>query len=350
MVKVSMSEIGRRSRGALKYRDPGWTSLQSSLIDLLDSVMSPRDIEIFRAVMTSGTTARAAQLLEISQPAVSQAIQRVEAHATLRLFERVRGRMVPTHEANVLMTSIERYFVGFETVEHVIRSLGSYRHGRLTVACFPALGNCFLPRAIAGARLDSLGIQLSLQVMSSREVQQKVQSGSADIGLMASEMSPSGLEHSIFSSLPGVIAMAPDHPLARRTVVTPADLQSDHFISLNAEDVARQALEAMLARDGITLRNIVETPYSITACELARCGVGLAFVHPIAAVDFIARGLVIRRLSVDVPFRDQVIFRPGKPLSGHAKLLLKLLRVQLDHDCKQVQAALKSRKSASRSG
>ncbi|WP_322025123.1 LysR substrate-binding domain-containing protein [Burkholderia sp. BCC1977] len=184
--------------------------------------------------------------------------------------------------------------------------------------------------------------------MSSREVQQTVQSGSADIGLMASEMSPSGLEHSIFSALPGVIAMAPDHPLARRTVVTPADLQSDHFISLNAEDVTRQALEETLADDGITLRTIVERPYSITARELARCGVGLPFVHPIAASDFIPRGLVIRRLSIDVPFQDQIIFRPGKPLSGHTKLLLKLLRVQLDHDCQQLQAALKSRKGAAR--
>ena len=306
--------------------------------------MSPRDIEVFRAVMTSGTTARAAQLLGVSQPAVSQAIQRVESSASMRLFERVRGRMIPTHEANVLMVSIERYFVGFETVEHVIRSLGSYKDGRLTIACFPALGNCFVPRAIAGSHLDSLGIQLSLQVLSSTEVHQKVQSGVADIGLMASEMSPSGLEHSTFSSLPGVIAMAPDHPLARRAVITPTDLQSDHFISLNAEDATRRALEETLARDGITLRSIVETPYSISACELARCGVGLAFVHPIAAIDFIPRGLVIKRLSLDVPFRDQIIFRPGKPLSGNTKLILKLLRLQLDKDCKELQLALRSRK------
>ncbi|HDR9481797.1 TPA: LysR family transcriptional regulator [Burkholderia aenigmatica] len=310
--------------------------------------MSPRDIEIFRALMTAGTTARAAELLGISQPAVSQAIQRVESFAAVRLFERIRGRMIPTNEANVLMTSIERYFVGFETVEHVIRSLGSYKQGRLVIACFPALGNCFLPRAIAGFHRDSPGIQLSLQVMSSREVHQQVQSGVADIGLMASEMPTSGLEHSVFSALPGVIAMAPDHPLAQRAVVTPADLQSDHFISLNAEDVTRRALEAALAHEGITLRTVVETPYSISACEFARSGVGLAFVHPVAAIDFIPRGLVIKRFSLDVPFQDRIIFRPGKPLSEHTKSILKLLRLQLDKDCKQLQLALKGRKSTGR--
>jgi DNA-binding transcriptional LysR family regulator len=312
--------------------------------------MSPRDIEIFRAVMTSGSTARAAELLGISQPAVSQAVQRLELFAAVRLFERVRGRMIPKHEANVLMVSIERYFVGFETVEHVIRSLGSYKQGRLTVACFPALGNSFLPRAISGSHLGTLDIQLSLQVMSSREVHQQVQSGAADIGLMASEMSVSGLEHSIFSALPGVIAMAPDHPLAHRPVITPGDLQSDHFISLNAEDVTRRALEELLVRDGVRLQSIVETPYSITACELARCGVGLAFVHPIAAVDFIPRGLVIRRFSLDVPFQDQIIFRPGKPLSDNMKSILKLLRQQLDKDCKQLQVALKGKKVTARHG
>jgi DNA-binding transcriptional LysR family regulator len=97
---------------------------------------------------------------------------------------------------------------------------------------------------------------------------------------MASQTPISGLDHSIFSELPGVIAMASDRPLARRTVVTPADLQSECFISLNAEDATRLALEKSLVRDGIKLWSIVETPYSTTACELAHCGVGVAFVHP----------------------------------------------------------------------
>ncbi len=111
--------------------------------------MSHREIEVFRTVVTSGSTARAAELLGISQPAVSQAVLRLERDCGVSLFDRVRGRMIPTHAAHVLMTAIDRYFIGYEAVEHVIRSLGSFAEGRLTVAALPAIGNCFIPRVIA---------------------------------------------------------------------------------------------------------------------------------------------------------------------------------------------------------
>jgi DNA-binding transcriptional LysR family regulator len=302
--------------------------------------MSPRDIEAFRAVMTSGTTARAAQLLGVTQPAISQAIQRVERSAQLRLFERVRGRMVPTHEAQVLMLSIERYFVGFEAVEHAIRSLGSYAQGRMTIAAYPALGHCFVPRAIAAMEPGRNNIQASLQVMSSREVHRQVFSATVDFGLMAAELAVEGLEHSRFSKLAAVVAMAPNHRLARKKTLVLQDLQSEHFIALNAEDATRRQLEHKLKQLGVKLNIVMETPYSITACELARCGVGLALVHPLVALDFVPRGLVIKRLAPEVFFQDELIFRTGNPLQKHSKTLLSLLRMQLKKECEQLQAHL----------
>ncbi|WP_233634708.1 LysR family transcriptional regulator, partial [Burkholderia cenocepacia] len=49
--------------------------------------------------MNAGSTSKAAGVLEISQPAVSQSIRRLEGMAGFRLFERVRSRLVPTQEA-----------------------------------------------------------------------------------------------------------------------------------------------------------------------------------------------------------------------------------------------------------
>jgi len=55
-----------------------------------------REIEMFRAIMTSGSASKAAQLLGVSQPAVSQALARLEGHAGMQLFHRVRGKLHPT--------------------------------------------------------------------------------------------------------------------------------------------------------------------------------------------------------------------------------------------------------------
>lgn len=102
-----------------------------------------RDIEVFRAVMNAGSTSKAAGLLGISQPAVSQAIRRLESAAGFRLFERVRSRLVPTQEAMALMRDVDRYFIGFEVIEHRIRSLRSYGLGQMSIASLPALGTGF---------------------------------------------------------------------------------------------------------------------------------------------------------------------------------------------------------------
>jgi DNA-binding transcriptional LysR family regulator len=139
--------------------------------------MGVRDIEIFRAVMNAGSTSKSAGLLEISQPAVSQAIRRLETTADFKLFERVRSGLIPTQEAIALMREVDRYFVGFEVIEHRIRSLRSYGLGRLAIASIPALGVGFLPRVIAAFDATSRDVQISLQVMSSREVHEKVSAG-----------------------------------------------------------------------------------------------------------------------------------------------------------------------------
>ncbi|MBB1191814.1 LysR family transcriptional regulator, partial [Klebsiella pneumoniae] len=123
--------------------------------------MDMREIQVFRAVMQAGTTSKAATLLGISQPAVSQAIRKLETSSELRLFERVRGRLVPTQEAGALMEEVDRCFAGFELIEHRIRSLKSFGVGRLAVGSLPALGTGFMPRAIAAFGLQDRRIQLS---------------------------------------------------------------------------------------------------------------------------------------------------------------------------------------------
>jgi DNA-binding transcriptional LysR family regulator len=279
-------------------------------------------------------------LLGVSQPAISQSIRKLEALAGLRLFERVRGRLQPTQEAQALMTEVDRYFVGYEAIEHRIRSLRMFGLGRLSIASYPAFGNCFLGRAIAAFAPQQRNMQMMLQVTSSKEVYQHVVAGQVDFGLMNDEVNTHGVESSMFSVVPGVIAMSPRHPLRDKRVIDIADLASDHFIDMNPEDSARRRLETALVDHNVPLRSIIETPLSITACELALAGVGIAMVHPIAALDFVSRGLVIRRLNVEIECRTLLVMRPGRSLSENGKEFLRYLRMQLQTESDRVRHLL----------
>lgn len=302
--------------------------------------MDMREIQVFRAVMQAGTTSKAATLLGISQPAVSQAIRKLETSSELRLFERVRGRLVATQEAEALMEEVDRCFAGFELIEHRIRSLKSFGVGRLAVGSLPALGTGFMPRAIAAFGLQDRRIQMSFQIMSSREVLQQVAAGQLDFGLMADELSVAGLEHSEFVRIPGVIAMHNRHPLAAKPRIALQDLIDHPFIALNPEDASRRRLEAALNDQGLALRPILETPYSNSVCEFALHGLGIGMVHPVMALDYLARGLTIKPLDLDISFTCLLVFRPGTPLSENARALLKAMRIELDRDLKRIRAAL----------
>lgn len=299
-----------------------------------------REIEIFRTVMTVGTTSKAARLLDISQPAVSQSLRKLEEYAGLALFQRLRGRLHPTPEALVLMAEVDRCFVGMEAIDHRIKSLRQFGVGRINVASMPAMGAGFLPRVLGAVDLFQEKVTVSLQLMSSREVRERVVAGQCDVGLMADEVSTAGIEHSVFARFEGVIAMPKGHALARKSCITPSDLDKQPFIALNPEDTTRRRLQAVLVSHGITPSVVVETPFAFTICELVCQGVGIGLVNPLMALEYANRGVVLRPFSVPVPFTCLLGLPAGKPMAGVTQTFLAAMRKQLDHDLRAIQTVL----------
>jgi DNA-binding transcriptional LysR family regulator len=291
-----------------------------------------RDIEIFRALMQTGSASKAADLLGISQPAISQSLQKFEAKAGLRLFERDRGRLIATAEAAALMQEVERSFVGLEAITHRMASLKQFGVGQLSVASYPAFGMGFLPRVLARRDFNKAHTAVSLQILSSQQVRTRVLSGQCDFGLMADEASTDGLQCEIFANVPGVVAIPVGHRLAAKQVITPNDLLKENFIALNPEDAARKRLDAMLNTCGVLLSPVVETPYAITICELVALGIGVGIVSCIAALDYINRGVVLRKFQLDMHFSCLLALPTGRPLSLKAQEFLKLMRLQLKED------------------
>lgn len=307
--------------------------------------MRVTEIETFRAIMSSGSARKAAALLGVTQPAVSQSLKRLETEAGFDLFQRLRGRLHPTPEAKALLVDVERMFVGLGDIEHRIRSLREYGVDQLHLACYPAFGLGFMPRCLKkmGAETKPRSSpQVSLQVLSSKEVRERVIAGQADFGLMADEVSVEGLEASSFARLPGVAVMKKGHPLARHKLIRPEHLAEVPFLALNPEDASRRRLETQLAAQGVALSVAVHTPYAVSVCEMALHGLGIGVINPITALDYAERGLAIRRLSIDVTFSCHLAIPAGRVLSGTAKRFLSLMRAQLQDDERRLRDHLKA--------
>lgn len=307
--------------------------------------MRVNEIETFRALMASGSTRKAASLLGVTQPAVSQSLKRLETEAGFELFQRLRGRLHPTPEAEALMVDVDRMFVGLDTIEHRLRSLRRYGTEQLQLACYPAFGLGFMPRCLhrfmssleAGARP-----QVSLQVLSTKDVRARVVSGQANLGLMADEVSTEGLDATVFARLAGVAVMKKGHALARHRQIRPEQLCEVPFLALNPEDASRRRLEAILGERGLQADVAIHTPYGASICEMALQGLGVGIVNPITAIDYADRGLVIRNLGFEVAFTCHLVMPAGKVLSGTAKRFLALMRKQLQEDGQRLRDYLRA--------
>lgn len=106
-----------------------------------------RQIEAFKAVMELGTISRAAETLNISQPAMSKLVAHLEADTGLRLFDRVKGRLAPTEHATRLHEEVGRIFSGVRQVESAIDALRRETQRRLMIGAMPALAGSFIQRA-----------------------------------------------------------------------------------------------------------------------------------------------------------------------------------------------------------
>lgn len=277
--------------------------------------MNFRQLEAFHTVMISGSTVRAAELLQITQPAISRSIAELETTLGFALFDRVRGRLVPTPEGQMFFREVNESYKGLDRLRSAAASIREYGSGVVRIGTLSALATTLVPRAVQGFRKIHPKIRITLQVSGSAAIRNLIADGHLDLGLAADEIDRSGVEAQQFASFPGVIAMASDHPLTLRKDLCPADLRNVPLIGLTPEDRARHRFDQAMAEAGITPSYIVETANSSTVCALAMAGDAVGLVNPLATEGFTERGLVLRPFTPKIAFRSFLLFRPDSQRS-----------------------------------
>ncbi|MER8569658.1 LysR substrate-binding domain-containing protein [Mesorhizobium sp. M0924] len=271
--------------------------------------MNPRDIDVFNAIMITGGAGAAATLLDTSQPAISRSLTKLESELGFNLFDRIRGRLVPTREGELFHAEVKANLVGLDRLRLRAAQIKEVGTGTIRVASLSALGHGLVPRAIVAFSNKHPQVRISYQVRTSNVVRDLVASGSFDIGLAADEIDTTGVLHSIFTTPRAVCVMPKNHRLARKPVVTPADLDDEAFLALSPEDTVRLAMNRIFAEYRVRPRVLIETPYGLTIAILAAKGMGIGLVNPSVIADRMIDGIVAKPFEPAVNFRA-LILRP----------------------------------------
>lgn len=279
--------------------------------------LTHRHVEVFRALMLAGSVTRAAELLHTSQPTVSRELARLEQLLQLNLFDRVRGRLRPTLRALALRDEVERSYIGLDRIAATAAALRHFSQGRLEVACLPALAHALLPDAIRRFVAAQSQAAVAVTPLESPALEAYLTEQRADLGLVERPDAPPGTTSQLLLQADEVAVLPAGHSLLARRVLRPADFAGQPFISLAAGDPYRAAIDELFARRGVARTLALEAGSAAAVCALVRQGLGLAIVNPLTALELQGPALLLRPLSVKLPFQVALVqpaLRPPNPL------------------------------------
>ncbi|MCY1745029.1 MULTISPECIES: LysR substrate-binding domain-containing protein [Ensifer] len=259
--------------------------------------MNLRQVEAFRTVMLTGKMTAAAELMSITQPAVSRLIRDFEIDTKLKLFDRRGNQLTPTREALTLLREVERAYVGLSRIKAFAEEIGRQNAGMLRIAAMPALANGIMPRFLARFLRDRPNVHASLNGIPSSLVIEAVASGQVDLGFADGPLDRPGFRIET-RPIPAVVAVPTGHRLAETQNIMPADLADERMITLEPGTLFAMRVEVALA--GVPRSSTLETRLSHTALTLVSEGAGIAIIDPSSATEFRGRGVVVRPFGIFV--------------------------------------------------
>ena len=261
--------------------------------------MNLRQMEVFRAVMLSGGVTSAAELLHVTPTAVSKVLGQAARSSGLVLFERVKGRLIPTPEAHRLYAEVDELWRGVEKVHETARELAEPTRTSLRLVLSSSVAPFLASRAVYRLYEQFTRLQCSIQVHSSAILNQVLVERSAHLGVALMPQSHPNLATVKAYQCGLACVMRSDHPLAALDVITPGDLHGERVILSPSSTSFGQTIRRALAPVMSEIRDDFEVMSSTTACWFAQAGVGIAVVDQVAIAAGLLAGLEVR------PFRSQ---------------------------------------------
>lgn len=290
--------------------------------------MNLRHLEVFHAIMQTGSVTAAAHMLNVTQPAISNVLRHAEQQLGFRLFERIAGRLQPTPEAQSLFPDVQEVFGRIDTLNRFIDNIRSGRSGRLAIAASPTFVNAYLPAALA--RLYEMAPSAAITVNtqpSARAIEEKVALREVDIGILYKPVAdPAVVQEEIAHSVV-ICALPADSPLAGLDEIGPGDLQGVSVVGPGPLTQTGSAIQEVCIAAGHAPPQIALEVNSLqAACLMVAAGVGVGLVDVATMMQYPLPDVVFRRFRPRVDLVMSLIFAKDRPRSRLAMQLARELR------------------------
>lgn len=282
-------------------------------------------VESFVEVVRQGTVSRAAQVLSITQPAITVRLQQLEDELGAALFIRTRKGVVLTEVGRAFLPYAERALASLQGGQELVAEIRAGGAGELTIGAAPAVSTYVLPGVLVQFAEHFPNVRLVVRTGHSEEVVGMVARNEVEVGLGRL------IRHPLVDATPIyedelVLVSEPGHPFGEEGHVSLDELQDAALILFDRTSSYYELTNSLFREAGVAPRGVMELDNIEAAKKMVRQGLGIALLPLTAVTDEIDRG-ALRSVVIDGarPIRRQIVMMrrrdAGAPQAATAAFL-----------------------------
>ncbi|MBX4892960.1 LysR family transcriptional regulator [Rhizobium bangladeshense] len=271
--------------------------------------VSLRQIEAFLAVAAQGTFTKAAELLHVAQPALSQLVRELELTLGVRLLDRTTRRVELTEAGREFQGAAIKIMEDLHVAIDNAGQLAERKRGRIVIAVPPLLAAVMLPPAIQELHNAYPGLKVVIMDARNDIIVDAVRSGQVDCGVGTFSTLEGNIERSALARDELMLFCPPTSRFSSSSSVDWVQLSGEPLITLTRDSGIRLLVDIGFETAQIEMKPAYEVTQITTALALVRAGLGVAVLPTYARAVSDAQ-ILTRRLEPSIS-RDIVMIRPG---------------------------------------
>ncbi len=277
--------------------------------------MTLSNLRLIRDVATYQSVSKAAKLSELSQSAASQALQEVERELGISLFDRTRRPLAVTAAGKICLEYCRDILRRHDVLQAELASLRKQADGTVRVAAIYSVGLSEMSRIEERFAERFPDAELDVQYLRPERVWEAVVSDEADLGLMSYAESSRDVVALPWRDEEMVVAVAPEHALARRERVRALDLAGENFVGFDDDLPIQQRIDRYLKDHRVELEVVLRFDNIEMIKQAVAHGAGVSIMP-----ERVMREDMLQGRLMALPLQPAELFRPVRIVHRRRKV------------------------------
>lgn len=289
--------------------------------------MTLRHLRLFIEVYKTGNITKAAENMNMTQPTVTRAIQELERHYDIVLFDRINHKLMITDSGKRFYHFASKVVELYDDMEQSVTD--HQEKGTISIGATMGIGSYLLPKLIVKYKELHPNVMVKSLISDYQNIQESLENNKIDIALIEGAIYNEEMEHEPFIKDPLVLLLPPNDPLSKLPGLSFDDIKDRPFLLKEEGGNGRGFIEEVFSSHGVLLDPIMESSSTHALVQAVHAGLGISILSEKLVSHSIESGFVSTNNLLDVPLFKQnyIVWHKGKFLVSSMLDFIKLCKI-----------------------